>query len=476
MRRLFRNFKSIFKFTTSMKKKILAVDDDSTFSTMIKTYLQKNGYEVFVAGNVNSALELLKSEKPDLILSDYRMPGRDGLEFLSDLNNLNITAPLVLMTGFGDIRLAVRAMKLGARDYLTKPVNPSELLEVVQSILAQEEAQSTQQPSTNSPKEAITKRAHSYIGENFVNGISENWKQIQEHIELVAPTPMSVIILGESGTGKEFVARRLHDLSQRADKPFVAIDCGALNNEIAASEFFGHLKGAFTGAIQDKVGQFEAANGGTIFLDEIGNLSYEVQIMLLRALQERQIRKVGGTKNIEVDVRVIVATNENLESSINKGVFREDLYHRLNEFSIYVAPLRARTEDIPLFADRFLLMANEELNKSCSKFTDEVMNAFSKYVWPGNLREFKNVVKRAVLLSKHPVIGTESLPKEIFLKEKDINLDQTVDLKVISESMERNKILEALEKVKYNKSKAAQILNIDRKTLYNKIKLYGLEV
>ncbi len=458
-----------------MKKKILAVDDDSTFSTMIKTYLQKNGYEVLVASNVHAALEIVKKTKPDLILSDYRMPGRDGLEFLADLKDLNCKSPLVLMTGFGDIRLAVRAMKLGARDYLTKPVNPSELLEVVQSILSQKETVVSEVVEVKSSSEP-QKVAPSYTGINFVNGISENWKQIQEHLELVAPTPLSVIILGESGTGKEFVARRLHDLSPRAAKPFIAIDCGALNNEIAASEFFGHIKGSFTGAVQDKVGQFEAANGGTIFLDEVGNLSYEVQIMLLRALQERQIRKVGSTKNIDVDVRVIVATNENLEAAIKNGTFREDLYHRLNEFSIYVAPLRSRTDDIPLFANNFLMMANIELNKNCTKFTDEVLHAFSKYVWPGNLRELKNVVKRAVLLSKHAVIGTESLPKEIFAKEKELAIDDTVDLKLISESMEKNKILEALEKVKYNKSKAAQLLNIDRKTLYNKIKLYGLEV
>lgn len=457
-----------------MAKKILAVDDDSTFSTMIKSYLTKNGYDVLVASNVHNALELVKTEKPDLILSDYRMPGRDGLEFLSDLKVLQSKSPLVLMTGFGDIRLAVRAMKLGAKDYLTKPVNPSELLEVVQSILAQE---IVDEVTEKMEAQNLAIVGSSDLGsKEFVNGVSENWRQINEHLELVAPTPLSVIILGESGTGKEFVARRLHELSTRANKPFVAIDCGALPNDIAASEFFGHVKGSFTGAISDKMGQFEAANGGTIFLDEIGNLSYDLQIMLLRAIQERQIRKVGSTKNIDIDVRVIVATNENLELAIQKGTFREDLYHRLNEFSIFVAPLRSRTDDIPLFANRFLELANLELNRNCLKFTDEVMSAFAKYVWPGNLRELKNVVKRAVLLSKHTSIGTESLPKEIFAKEKEISLDETVDLKLISESMERNKILEALEKVKYNKSKAAQLLNIDRKTLYNKIKLYGLEV
>lgn len=459
-----------------MKKRILAVDDDTTFSAMIQAYLSKNGYEVRIAGNANSALELVKSFEPNLILSDYRMPGKDGLEFLQALKELSCSAPLVLMTGFGDIRLAVRAMKLGARDYLTKPVNPSELLEVVESILSAPQSLSAAIPEQGQLENPLPAKSKVAPPSTFINGRSENWKQISEHIELVAPTPLSVIILGESGTGKEFVARRLHDLSARADKPFVAIDCGTLSHEMAASEFFGHVKGSFTGAITDKVGQFEAANGGTVFLDEIGNLSYEVQIMLLRAIQERKIRRVGSVKDQEVDVRIIVATNENLETAIQQGLFREDLFHRLNEFSIYVAPLRRRSEDIALFANRFLELANAELNKQCTKFSDEVLKAFTNYMWPGNLRELKNVVKRAVLLSKHQVIGIESLPKEIFAKSKELTIDETVDLKLISENLERNKILEALEKVKYNKSKAAQLLNIDRKTLYNKIKLYGLEV
>lgn len=291
----------------------------------------------------------------------------------------------------------------------------------------------------------------------------------------MAPTPLSVIILGESGTGKEFVARRLHDLSVRAGEPFVAIDCGTLSGEIAASEFFGHVKGSFTGAVSDKTGQFEAANGGTVFLDEIGNLSYEVQIMLLRAIQERKIRRVGSVKDIPVDVRIIAATNEDLNEGIRRGSFREDLYHRLNEFSIRVEPLRNRKDDLPLFAGRFLELANTELGKNVTGFSNEVMQKFMEYPWPGNLREFKNVVKRSVLLSRSNTVELAALPAELRSEHFHVPVQNTVDLKVISEDIEKKKIVEALEKVKYNKSKAAQMLNIDRKTLYNKIRLYGLD-
>ncbi|MBL0912380.1 MAG: sigma-54-dependent Fis family transcriptional regulator [Bacteroidia bacterium] len=459
-----------------MPKKILAVDDDSTFSLMIQAYLNKNGFEVSLAGNVHAALESIRKSPPDLVLSDYRMPGKDGMEMLEEIQKTNPGLPLVLMTGFGDIRLAVRAMKAGARDYLTKPVNPSELLEVVKNILdtdARPAAAAVQAAVNRVP--AGKSVSPSYTQDGFVHGVSANWKQINEHIDLVAPTPLSVIILGESGTGKEFVARRLHDLSVRAGEPFVAIDCGTLSGEIAASEFFGHVKGSFTGAVTDKTGQFEAANGGTVFLDEIGNLSYEVQIMLLRAIQERKIRKVGSVKDIPVDVRIIAATNEDLTNGIRRGSFREDLYHRLNEFSIRVEPLRNRKDDLPLFAGSFLELANAELGKHVKGFSREVMQKFMEYPWPGNLREFKNVIKRSVLLSRSDMVELNALPSELRSEHFEIPVENTVDLKVISEDIEKKKIVEALEKVKYNKSKAAQMLNIDRKTLYNKIRLYGLD-
>lgn len=465
-------------------KNILVVDDDSTFCLMLQSYLTKYGFSVTTTSNVDTALDIIKKSETDLVLSDYRMPGKDGMEMLEALKKFDRGLPLILMTSYGDIRLAVRAMKLGAYDYITKPVNPTELLELVKAALNSkngETASPTPHPLNGDAVASKPKRKN-VESNGFVHGVSSNWKKIDEHLEIVGPTDLSVIIEGESGTGKEFVARRLHDLSARAKEQFVAIDCGALSNEIAASEFFGHMKGSFTGAVNDKKGQFEIAEGGTIFLDEIGNLSYEIQVMLLRAIQERKIRRVGGTKDIPVNVRIIVATNDDLWKSVKNGAFREDLYHRLNEFKITVNPLRDRKEDIAVFAGRFLEMANEELNKAVVGFDDDVLQKFYEYPWTGNLRELKNVIKRSVLLAKGSKVNINCLPQEILTiaseRESPVAIvarQDTVDLKVLSEQIEKVKIIEALEKSKYNKSKAAKLLNIDRKTLYNKIKMYQLD-
>ena len=321
------------------------------------------------------------------------------------------------------------------------------------------------------------KRISPYEQEEFIQGQNKHWQEIEHHLQMVGPTQLSVILQGESGTGKEFVARRLHDLSTRASQPFVAIDCGALSNEIAASELFGHVKGSFTGAVSDKKGQFELANGGTLFLDEIGNLNYEIQVKLLRALQERKIKRIGGSYDIPVDVRIIAATNDELSKSLQQGNFREDLYHRLNEFTILLKPLRERPEDIPLFAKKFLLLANHELNKQVIDFDKAVLEKLLQYNWPGNLRELKNIIKRSVLLSKKELITLDAIPSELLANAPAPVIDESegTDLKVLSENLERKKILEALEKCKYNKSKAARVLNIDRKTLYNKIHFYKLE-
>lgn len=465
-------------------KNILVVDDDSTFCLMLQSYLTKYGFAVTSTSNVDTALDIIKKSEMDLILSDYRMPGKDGIEMLEAVKKTDPDLPLILMTSYGDIRLAVKAMKLGAYDYITKPVNPTELLELVKAALnAKNDAGTATTPSspTSVNGEAVHKPRKKNIENNgFVHGVSANWKRINDHLEIVGPTDMSVIIEGESGTGKEFVARRLHDLSARSKEQFVAIDCGALSNEIAASEFFGHMKGSFTGAVSDKKGQFEVADGGTIFLDEIGNLSYEIQVMLLRAIQERKIRRVGGTKDIPVNLRILVATNEDLLKAVKNGNFREDLYHRLNEFKITVNPLRDRKEDIAVFANRFLEMANDELNKNVVGFDDDVLQKFYEYPWTGNLRELKNVIKRSVLLAKGSKVNINCLPQEILsipveYDNTTITRTDTVDLKVLSEQIEKVKIIEALEKSKYNKSKAAKLLNIDRKTLYNKIKMYQLD-
>ncbi|PKO95082.1 MAG: sigma-54-dependent Fis family transcriptional regulator, partial [Bacteroidetes bacterium HGW-Bacteroidetes-9] len=311
--------------------KVLIVDDDVTFCLMLETFLQKQGFEVQQSFSYSEAIKKIKSFEPDIILTDLRLPDKDGLEVLHYTLREAAGVPVILMTGYADIRTAVKAMKLGAFDYVAKPVNPDEIIVTINRALSQ----GMLVGGSGSPQ---------LVNSFFVEGKSDEAQKIIEHAGLVAPTDMSVLIMGESGTGKEYVARKIHQLSTRSGQPFVAIDCGALPRDLAGSEFFGHLKGSFTGAIADKQGQFEAANGGTIFLDEIGNLSYDIQIQLLRVIQERKVRRIGSTSEIPIDVRIITATNEDLKKSVNTGDFREDLYHRINEFAIQVPPLRERPD------------------------------------------------------------------------------------------------------------------------------------
>lgn len=452
--------------------KILLIDDDPAFCLMLKAFLQRQQYEVEVAYTATEGLKKVRSSAFDLILTDFRLPDKDGIELLMQIKVLDGVTPVILMTTYADIRTAVKAIKMGAYEYITKPINPDETLLLVQSAL--------QKKTGEEPKEPAV------VDAQFVHGQSKQASQIEEFIALVAPTNLSVIIEGESGTGKEYVARTIHQNSKRYNKPFVAIDCGTLSRELAGSELFGYVKGAFTGAEQDKKGQFEAAEGGTLFLDEVGNLPYEVQVKLLRALQERKVRKLGSTTDQDVDVRVIAATNEDLVQALSNGQFREDLYHRLNEFKMVIAPLRERDGDVVLFARHFLRQANEELEKSIEGFDATAEEALLKYSWPGNLRELKNVVKRAVLLTKSAYITTEVLPAEVVkykpkssapsaqAAQPQATAEET-DLRSINERNEREMILKMLEKVKYNKAKAARLLNIDRKTLYNKLKLYNIE-
>jgi len=442
-------------------KKILIADDDSTFCLMLQKFLSKHDLEVSVTGTVSQALSMLDRTSFDLVLSDYRLPDKNGIDLLEEIVRRKSRVHVIIMTSYGDIRLAVKAIKTGAYDYITKPINPGELLELVKNAL----------------KDEIPKVTNGKPEFQFVEGITESWKMLQEHIKLVGPTSLSVIIEGESGTGKEFVARQIHRSSPRSSQPFVAIDCGALSTELANSELFGHVKGAFTGAVSDKQGQLELAGGGTIFLDEIGNLSYEVQVKLLRAIQERMIRKTGGAREISIDVRIIVASNEDLHKAVARGSFREDLYHRLNEFRIVVANLRDRKDDIPIFAQAFLHQSNSELGKNVSGFDEEAMKGLLNYSWPGNLRELKNVIRKSVLLAQGDKIDKNCLPSEIWLN-KDINNIQksdTSNLKILANNLEKETILEALQKVHYNKSKAAKLLNIDRKTLYYKLKDYNID-
>ncbi len=441
--------------------RILIVDDDPAFCLMLATFLDKSGFESGKALSGKECLSALEKARYDLVLTDLRLPDMTGIDVLREIKSQYPKVPVILMTGYGEIKTAVQAIKLGAYEYITKPVNPDEILLIVNSAL---EAQLDH---------AISNQSIS--GFQYLTGTSQPSIKLEQYVTLVAPTNMSVLIMGESGTGKEYVARKIHQESNRSKGPFVALDCGALNNELAASELFGHVKGSFTGAVNDKIGQFEIANGGTLFLDEIGNLSYEVQIKLLRALQERSIKKVGGKKDLVVDVRIIAASNEDLRQSVKHQGFREDLYHRLNEFALDVPALRERAEDIDLFADYFLTNSNQELKKQVSGFNQTVKAVFHEYPWPGNIREMKNVIKRAVLLCTGNQVEEEHIPREIIDQPIVSRPSNTHNLKIQTESQEREIILSTLEKTRYNKSKAAELLSIDRKTLYNKMKQYNIE-
>lgn len=442
-----------------MASSILIVEDDLTFSTMLKTWLGKKGFEVEAVGTQLRARKLLAARDFDLVLSDLRLPDQDGISLLAWLREQNKLIPFIIMTSYAEIQSAVQAMKEGATDYVAKPIQPDVLLTKITEAIG----------SNTAAPIAPVHSAASVSSQNFLEGESEAARQLYNYVNLVAPTHMSVLINGASGTGKEYVAHRIHQLSKRAGKPFIAIDCGSIPKDLAASEFFGHVKGSFTGALSDKVGAFEEANGGTLFLDEIGNLSYEVQVQLLRALQERKIRRIGSTKEIEVDVRLVSATNENLKEAIAKGTFREDLYHRINEFTLRMPSLKEREEDILLFANFFLDQANRELERNLIGFDMEASTALQNYSWPGNLRQLKNVVKRATLLAQGEFISLHDLGEEL---ADNVFLIQ--DLSLHDEEKEKQRIINALQQTNNNKTRAAQLLGVDRKTLYNKLKLYNI--
>lgn len=449
-----------------MSSKILVIDDDTSFCVMLKTFLQKKGYDVTNAFNAKEAEEAIRNQIFDVVLTDIRLPDSDGIQILKYIKETSFKTQVVLMTGYTDIKTAVSAMKMGAYDYVGKPINPDEILHTIEQAL-KKRLEKPEQPVT----EKKEKKETSSYDFAFVKGGSSTSNQLHEYISLVSPTNMSVLIIGDSGTGKEYIAHTIHTQSKRKDKPFIPVDCGAIPKELASSEFFGHIKGSFTGAINDKTGHFEAANGGTLFLDEVGNLSYEVQIQLLRALQERKVKPVGSNHEVKVDIRVIAATNEDLSEAVKRGDFREDLYHRLNEFCIQAPKLSERKQDIMVFAHHFLALANDDLEKNIEGFDDEVIELFMNYDWPGNLREMKNTIKRSVLLTK-----SNSVPIDVLPQEMRSAIEQENAIPYYSKENEESAIRSALEKAGFNKTKAAKLLNIDRKTLYNKLKLYSIDL
>lgn len=442
-------------------QKILIIEDDISFCKLLEKFLTKNSFSVTTSFSADEARSLIKKENFDLILTDLRLPDTDGISLLGEFKKAHPQTPVVLMTGYSDVATAVKAIKNGASDYISKPFNPDEVLIVINTAIQSSTTIETEKKPISKPKKQVQST-------QYVQGISSESKKLSEHIQLVSPTDMSVLIIGESGTGKEIIAKSIHENSPRKKQNFIAVDCGAIPKELAASEFFGHLKGSFTGAISDKIGYFEAANNGTLFLDEIGNLSYENQIQLLRALQERKIKPVGSNKEINVDIRIITATNEDLREAVKNGDFREDLYHRINEFSIHSPSLSERAGDLMLFAEFFLDKANTQLNKDVIGFSKDVIQLFQKYPWPGNLRELQNCIKRATLLTQGDFIEKNVLPVEFFQKSEskkdNLSLSQN----------EKEAIETALIKTQNNKSEAAKLLQITRKTLYNKLKLYDI--
>lgn len=444
--------------------KILIIEDDTAFCQMLQKFLTRKGFAVSTAYTIQEAEGLLETSTFEVILSDVRLPKGSGVTLLPEVKRRSPNTQVILMTGYAEVKTAVSAMKRGAFDYISKPFTPEEMLGVINKALQVGPARDKPRSATGS---ALPKQA----GGNFLVGTSESSRKLRQYVELVAPTDMSVLLTGESGTGKEVMANAIHQASSRKDRPFVAVDCGAIPKEIATSEFFGHVKGSFTGAIEDKIGHFEAANGGSLFLDEVGNLSYEHQVQLLRAIQERKIKRVGSTKEIQLDLRIIAATNENLPEAVENGEFREDLYHRLNEFTIAVPALRERREDILPFAHFFLDRANRELGKEVSGFAEGTEQRLLDYPWPGNLREMRNVIKRAVLFTQGDTIPVDALSQEVATEVREMPLTA-----FSRADYEKDRILSALKQTNFNKSKAAKLLRITRKTLYNKINQYQLEV
>lgn len=442
---------------------IQIIDDDTYICKQLEEYLRKKGYRVQTAYTANKGLKAIRNAQVDFVLCDYRLPDADGEEVFARIRKLDPLVPVVFMTAYADVRTAVKMIRAGARDYIVKPLLPEEIHKLIQK----------------GTKPATVTQA--VFEQSFVKGKGSAIQNVLNHVELVAPTDLCILIEGETGSGKEYIARAIHYASPRKSKAFVALDCGALPGELANSELFGHVKGAFTGAIQDKAGCFETAQGGTLFLDEIGNLSNENQMKLLRTLQEKSITRLGDNKNIEVDVRIIVATNDDLKKDVVENRFREDLYHRINGFKISLPPIRERKEDILEFVRHFMNNANLDFDKKVDALDDEVIEIFMKYPWPGNIRELENVVKRCVLLAKGSLITADTLPDEIRYAgyvtdaESAISLPGKIpSLRQAAMAAEREAIMLALKETGFNKSKTAEMLRVDRKTLYNKMKEYGI--
>jgi len=453
--------------------RILVVDDNPDILELIVDILEQNDYEVTAADSGPSGLKELEGSDYELVLTDLKMPEVDGMEVLNYLIDKSPHTMCIILTGHGSIKSSVAAIKQGAFDYITKPVSASDLLLVVEKAL---KFKSLEEENIRLKKELRGQ----YKYTNLI-GTSPAIKKVFDFIEKVADTDGTVLITGASGTGKELIARAIHYNSGRGDKPLVVINCGAVPEALLESELFGHEKGAFTSAHKRRIGRFEMANCGTIFLDEIGEMSPALQVKLLRVLQEQKFERVGGTKTIHVDLRIIAATNKNLTIAINKEKFREDLYYRLNVIPIKVPSLKQRKSDIPLLIDFFLKKFQKRKKEKITKFLPESMEAMHAYDWPGNVRELENVIKRLTILCENPEVHFEDLPENIqenssvVQPDEKVILDQDLNLQEAVKDYERKIILEALEKSNWVKSKAAKLLNINRTTLVAKIKKQNID-
>ncbi len=449
-------------------ERLLIVDDDTYICKLLDNYLNKNGYHTESVFSGAAALDKIRQKEYDLILCDFRLPDKDGFDILRQVKSKDPDLPVVIMTAYKDLGTAVRLIKAGAYDYITKPLIPEEVLELIREATGREK----------NPDSVVS------FEKDFIQGKSRKFREIIEHVRIVSPVDMTVVIEGETGSGKEYVARAIHFNSGRRNGPFIPVDCGALPKGVVNSELFGHVKGSFTGATYDKKGLFEQASGGTLFLDEISNLDAENQMKLLRVLQEKTITRIGDTRAIKVDVRLVVASNEDLMEEVEMNHLREDLYHRLNEFKIMVPPLRDREEDVLVFADAFIERASRRFSKEVKGYDAEVKQILLNYHWPGNIRELKNVITRSVLLSGTTRLTMQDIPVEIKTKQvlhqnsqEDMPGDRPgVKLKDAAGKAEKEAIIRALIKSNYNKSKAARLLKIDRKTLYNKIKQFNISL
>ncbi|HBF13008.1 MAG TPA: DNA-binding response regulator [Deltaproteobacteria bacterium] len=457
-----------------MKGRILVVDDEEVIVKALVKYLTQEGFDVESAPDGPQAIEMCKDKHFDLILTDLKMPSMDGIELIKEAKKISPDLSFIVMTGHGSINNAVQAMKVGAFHYITKPF---ELEDVKHTIL-----KALENSSLSYENRLLRKQVKTRYGMDNIIGASEELEEVFKLVEKVAETDSTVLILGESGTGKELIARAIHYNSARSGKPLVTVNCGAIPENLLESELFGHVKGSFTGATHTKMGRFEMANGGTIFLDEIGDMSLKLQVKLLRVLQERKFEPVGSTKTVETDVRVIAATNRNLEDLVNKGEFREDLYYRLNVIPINIPPLRQRVCDIPILVEHFLKSYSQSNGVKEPKISQELMSLLMNYKWPGNVRELENTMERLVVLRPGQEIQVSDLPDKFLnvsdslFKNSALHIPEAgINLKNAVNDFENTLILKALEKTGWNKNRAATLLKLNRTTLVEKIKKKQLE-